>query len=52
MNRLVRKIIEFSPSGVISGQDLAALLPEGASKRQALIKRAIACGGTSTPRER
>lgn len=44
MNRLVRKIIKFSPSEVISGQDLATLLPEGDNKRQALIKRAIACG--------
>jgi predicted transcriptional regulator of viral defense system len=44
MNRLVRKIIEFSPAGVISGQDLATLLPEGDSKRQALIKRAVASG--------
>lgn len=44
MNRLVRKIIEFSPSGVLSGQDLATLLPEGDNKRQALIKRAIASG--------
>lgn len=44
MNRLVRKIIEFSPTGVISGQDLATLLPGGDNKRQALIKRAIACG--------
>ena len=44
MNRLVQKIIEFSPSGVISGQDLATLLPEGENKRQALIKRAVASG--------
>ena len=44
MNRLTRKIIEFSPSGVLSGQDLATLLPEGDNKRQALIKRAIASG--------
>jgi len=44
MNRLVQKIIEFSPSGVISGQDLVILLPEGDNKRQALIKRAIASG--------
>ena len=44
MNRLVRKIIEFSPSGVISGQDLATLLPEGENKRQALIKRAVVSG--------
>ncbi len=44
MNRLVRKIIEFSPSGVISGQDLTTLLPEGDNKRQALIKRAVASG--------
>ena len=44
MNRLTRKIIEFSPSGLLSGQDLATLLPEGDNKRQALIKRAIACG--------
>ena len=44
MNRLTRKIIEFSPSGVISGQDLATLLPQGDNKRQALIKRAIASG--------
>jgi predicted transcriptional regulator of viral defense system len=44
MNRLVQKIIEFSPSGVISGQDLATLLFEGDNKRQALIKRAVASG--------
>ena len=44
MNRLVRKIIDFSPAGAISGQDLATLLPEGDSKRQALIKRAVASG--------
>jgi predicted transcriptional regulator of viral defense system len=44
MNRLTQEIIKFSPSGMISGQDLATLLPEGDNKRQALIKRAIASG--------
>jgi len=44
MNRLIKKIIEFSPFGVVSGYDLAALLPEGDNTRQALIKRAIAGG--------
>ena len=44
MNRLLRKIIEFFPSVVISGQDLATLLPEGDNKRKALIKRAVASG--------
>jgi len=44
MNQLTRKIIEFVPFGVLSGQDLSTLLPEGDNKRQALIKRAIASG--------
>jgi predicted transcriptional regulator of viral defense system len=44
MNKLTKKLIEFSPSGVFSGQDLATLLPGGDNKRQALIKRAIASG--------
>lgn len=44
MNRLTRKIIEFSPCGTLSVQDMTTLEHGEDNKRYALIKRAIANG--------